>query len=890
MGDSTVCPICLLEGTRVGMMGSKGPYQLESLIGQGGMGYVYLAMHEQTGRLVALKIPKADFIKSRHFLQEARALSTLDHPAIMSIYELSDKPDDPWFAMKLAEGGTLADRLEKGALPPREAVEIMAVVASGVKHAHDHGILHRDLKPGNVLLDERGLPLLADFGLARWSYSTENKSHLANSSELGTPGYASPESISGLSPSAAGDIFSLGALLYHLLAGHPPFKAATLEATLALAAAGKVEPLTRRGLPADLWRICRKCLEPVPTDRYPTAGLLESDLRAWLAGNALSIRPHTPAEKLRRLIRRNPIITALSLVTALALVAMLAIALRSSRLILVSERQKAEIEAQLAEEWRHTDRLNYIELMLTSQFGERRKSALDMVQEAWKLKPGPELRSLAIRALTLSEYTMVGEMLEPRDIFHERVPIGTVTSADGKGTATVRPNTPKQVIIKPGADQPEVVLNMDGEITALSWNPQGDMLAIACHDKSVQVWRADSQTLDPPLVGESAALSFLWHPQHRHVALITQNGVIRIWSLDKADFIITVPLGAVLKPGLSWGEGGRYLYWTSADGKQHTLDIHFAEGVRYVNLPHSARRREAIDTIDLNAQRGLVMWTTDDGVNLWNWHSGKRSVIIPKRSNEWLGARFTSAGVQAGGWNTGLRTLNYDMLAGSEPLSTYVEPKKIHIGKVLISVSPDEKWLGILNRPGDGFQVVPADKPTALPLALSHTMPFAMAFSKDATLAASSSFREPGVRLWQLPEGKPLLTLPVEETTTKVVFSPDSQSVLTVGRRLAVLWDVKTGEKKITLPTTDNLGTAAWSPDGKVIAFSATSYVALHNAADGALIARLYSPLQQPSGLPVSIAFDRRENILATQLTEGSVVLWDIDYLTRELQVRGLGW
>lgn len=306
--------------------------------------------------------------------------------------------------MKLAESGTLADLMAsgKGRLDQREASSMLADIANAVQYAHDRGVLHRDLKPHNILLDERGQAMVGDFGLARWEgqESTMSVTLLA----LGTPEYAAPELALGRAPSAAADIYSLGAVFYHTLAGHPPYRGANPAGTLTLAVEGRVEPLTQHGIAEDLWQVCRKCLEPDPTDRYNTASELELDLRSWLAGAAVSVRRLSPTEKLRRVVRRNPMVTALSLTTALALVLALAAVVVADRRVLGYERERGQMAGRLAEERLHTARLAQVELLLSSRRAGQRTRALEIVRESWHRKPEPGLRELAVRALALGDF------------------------------------------------------------------------------------------------------------------------------------------------------------------------------------------------------------------------------------------------------------------------------------------------------------------------------------------------------------------------------------------------------------------------------------------------------------------------------------------------------
>src|SRR5216110_834132 len=290
-----------------------GNYQILEEIGRGGMGVIYRARQRHSRRIVALKRILSYHADSQEtlarFLREAQAAASLDHPNILPIYEVSEYDDGlPFFSMKFASGGSLLDAAPALRGEPRRAVALMAKVARAVQHAHGQGILHRDLKPGNVLLDGRGEPLVSDFGLAKW---LDTASDLTRTLTIfGTPGYVAPEQAKGsaanLTPAA--DVYSLGAILFDLLTGRPPFLGDNALAVIQQAAE-KPAPKLRSLAPAldrDLEIICAKCLEREPNARYCSAGDLAEDLECWLADRPIIARPVSIPVRLNRWSRRNP--------------------------------------------------------------------------------------------------------------------------------------------------------------------------------------------------------------------------------------------------------------------------------------------------------------------------------------------------------------------------------------------------------------------------------------------------------------------------------------------------------------------------------------------------------------------------------------------------------
>src|SRR5712691_8391090 len=302
-----------------------GNYEILEEIGRGGMGVIYRARQRHSRRIVALKRVLSYHADSRdtlaRFRREAEAAASLDHPNILPIYEVSESEDGvPFFSMKFAPGGSLQEVGPALRNQPREVVRLMAKVTRAVQYAHRQGILHRDLKPGNILLDGRGEPLVSDFGLAKWLDASSDLTRTLTI--FGTPGYIAPEQAEGpaasLNPTA--DIYSLGAILFDLLADRPPFLGEHALAVIRQAAelpAPKLRSIAP-ALDRDLETICARCLEREPAARYPSAGDLAEDLERWLEGRPIIARPVSPPVRIWRWSKRNPKLAA-SVTAALVL-------------------------------------------------------------------------------------------------------------------------------------------------------------------------------------------------------------------------------------------------------------------------------------------------------------------------------------------------------------------------------------------------------------------------------------------------------------------------------------------------------------------------------------------------------------------------------------------
>ena len=331
--DTGVCVSCLLrEGLEAGGEVSKavyetvldeldardkpwqlGNYEILEQIGYGGMGVIYRARQRHSRRIVAVKRVLSYRADSHgaleRFRREAQAVASLDHPNILPIYEVSESEDGlPFFSMKFAEKGSLQENAASLRNEPRKCVQLMAKVARAVEYAHSRGVLHRDIKPGNILVNDQGEPLVSDFGLAKL---LDGNNDLTRSlTTFGTAGFIAPEQADGpaadLTPAA--DVYSLGAVLFNVLAGRPPFLGSNPVSVIRQASETQAPKLRSLApsLDRDLETICERCLERDPKTRYQSAGDLAVDLERWLDGRPILARPVSPPARMWRWSQRNP--------------------------------------------------------------------------------------------------------------------------------------------------------------------------------------------------------------------------------------------------------------------------------------------------------------------------------------------------------------------------------------------------------------------------------------------------------------------------------------------------------------------------------------------------------------------------------------------------------
>jgi tetratricopeptide (TPR) repeat protein len=418
-----------LHGRRV------GDYELLEEIGRGGMGVVYRARQVSLGRIVAVKMilggalgPAAD---GRRLRNEAEAAARLQHPGIVAIHEVGEWEGQPFFSMDYVEGTTLAALIREHPLPAARASGYVEAIARAVHHAHESGVLHRDLKPSNVLIGADDQPRVTDFGLAR---QVQADQRLTGTGELlGTPSYIPPEQASDKYGAAgpASDVYALGAVLYELLTGRPPFQAETAIDTLLLVLHN--EPVSPRRLnprvPRDLETVCLKCLRKDPGQRYPTAAALAEDLGRFQRGEPVRARPVGAAARAWRWCRRNRAVAAL--------LAGLFLVLTAGLVVSLSEWRRANQEAAQAQQDRDTAKAER----------ERAEGNLDMADEAVERmlrhlgnerladvpQATPVRRELLLEARQLYQSLLLQKSADPK----MRVRLGTIHGQLGNAQASL---------------------------------------------------------------------------------------------------------------------------------------------------------------------------------------------------------------------------------------------------------------------------------------------------------------------------------------------------------------------------------------------------------------------------------------------------------------------
>ncbi|HEY4312078.1 MAG TPA: serine/threonine-protein kinase [Pirellulales bacterium] len=505
----------------------EADYEILEELGRGAMGVVYKARQPSLNRLVALKmVRRADLTNEEllvRFRSEAEVVASLHHPQIVQVYDYGQHEEGPYLALELVDGGTLAQRLDGTPWNPRRAAELIEQLARTVSFAHGRGVVHRDLKPNNLLIAGEDAALqvkIADFGLAK-VFRDQGSDHTHSGTLLGTPSYMAPEQAAGRVSAVgpASDVYALGAILYELLSGRPPFRGETAIDTLQQVLLAESVPIKRLvpALPRDLATICTKCLERDVVNRYASAQDLADDLRRFLADRPIHARPSSRWEHAWRWCRRNRALAAALGSVALLLLAVSIVSMwysnRLSRQLEVTTRvELAEREAKSDAQLRLWDAyLAEIAARNTSRQLGQRFEAIDTIKRARLLLPGIgataerqlQLRNAAIRSLSLPDLRRTSTIWEGEEQVHN----GAVARKADLFALNLQGQTLFVARFSGGA--PVGVIRHELNRVQPVFSPDARFVAVT-GERGTRVWRITDAGLEPAWSDSQAAwLSFV---------------------------------------------------------------------------------------------------------------------------------------------------------------------------------------------------------------------------------------------------------------------------------------------------------------------------------------------------------------------------------------------
>lgn len=858
--------------------------ELHEEIGRGGMGVVYRARQAGLDRIVAVKVLlRAKFAgtgERERFHREARTAARLKHPGIVGIIDIGEDEGVPWFSMEYVGGKNLEQLVREHPLAAREAADLTRRVAEALRHAHDHGVLHRDLKPSNILVDEDGAPRISDFGIARLvgTGTTAGAAELTRTGQIvGSPGYAAPEQAFGGQADVRTDVYGLGALLYHLLTGRPPFQGPALDAILVQLR--ESDPLSPRRLnptvPRDLETVCLKCLRKEPAQRYATAAEVAGDLARFLDGEPVLARPPGPAGRIWRWGKRRPwtaaLVAACAILLGTLVVGSLAVARHEHR-----EEQRVTLLAASRE-------------ARAERLGDSRARALAAVGEAWKIEPSPELRNEAIAALSLPGIRFVPEL---GGGIPEARPL-SITDASGRRSATVVPQAGGaadtiEIRSLPGGDVLHR-LEHGHRVTCLDWS--GELLAAGgSMIRLVYVWDTSTGRLLQRFSGHNADIEAIaFRPGGQEFVSLARDGMLRLWHAGLGAEILRV-IGLPEHAGpVAWSEDGTLLRARRSDGSA-------IDGFRFdwpgpvaITGPGAPEpRSENLMSLHLG-EGGRLAVTVDENVcRLWSLTDGRELARHPKLGSEWMSAALVPDAAWFAGWNTGLRS--FALTPDGQPDGQGARSSGHGSGPLLVAATRDGKTLALTQneerREDDRVLLVStADLDTR---SLPQEDPYSAAFSPDGRLLVTGSFRHPGARLHDLTAGTSR-ALEHDGLVLGARFTDDGRQLWLWGDRAVACLDTGTWKAVTVYPGQMPLGFTV-SPDGTFAASATRRAVVLHRPGDLAEIARLEIPLPAGEvGMP-SLAFSPDGGSLALHVADGAVICWDLPGLRAELEALGIGW
>jgi WD40 repeat protein len=845
-----------------------GDYELLEVIAAGGMGVVYRARQRSLQRIVALKLlPFGEFTREevvRRFHAEAGAVARLSHPHIVQVHEVGTDHGQHFFSMDYVAGPTLAMAIREQAMPAARAVRLLRTVAEAVAYAHDHGILHRDLKPSNILLDELDQPRITDFGLAK--DLTRDTELTLSGQTLGSPNYLPPEQAAGRHGETGppSDIYSLGAVLYHLLTGRPPFVGETVA--IVLEQVLNADPVPPRQLnpsvPRDLETICLKCLEKIPARRYLTAQALAGELTRWQRGESILARPASAGEKVWRWCRRRPALAG----ALAAAVAFLMIGFATTH----SQWRRAEQHAaELSTTISHL-KLDQAEARLNDG-----KPAESLALLAALLRQEPTNRVAAQRIVSLlNQRRFLRPLPGEATTWHVRWLSGFAQHGNWMLTTT---NDGRTLTLWDTANEFELHRSIDvGEPVRLTaFSRDGRLAVVATHEHTLRLYDLTDGSLRAgpfPLAGFAQELMLDADAAYA-VVVTARDDSLASWRTHQGA-VLRLSDGARMHDAIPFhtaaiSPDGRRLI-TVNDARAQVRDARTWESVGpEILAPYRFNSAEFSPD-----SRQVVTAGADSNVVIWDAETGQSVMTLPHEASV-QAALFSPDGARVLTRDIGNRARFWDVASGKVTGVPFPQEK----GHGPTSFSPDGRLflsysrtetvlrdtstaqaisepLGTVEFPtrarflpdGDRFVLSTMDGLTRLwRIAPDRFAPRVFAerlelsdgrLSPDGTMVCLS-VRANTARVLNAATGEPLFEPYFRQDTRNintVRWSPDSQRIVSTGTdRTARLWEARTG-RPIGEPLLHGAAVtyAEFSPDGRrVVTASEDGTARLWNATDG---------------------------------------------------------
>jgi eukaryotic-like serine/threonine-protein kinase len=833
---------------------SLGRFELQATLGQGGFGRVYRAYDPQLDRLLALKVPtfsSKDGNKARRFQSEAKAAAQLRHPNIVPTFESGKVGNQYFIASQFIDGQAMSEITKAGPTKAKLAAQWVSKIARALAYAHEMGIVHRDVKPHNVMLDKRGEPQLMDFGLAK--RVNEDSAMTTEGSLLGTPAYMAPEQARGEMSSVGphSDQYSVGAILYELLTGKRAFDGAPHTV---LAKILTEEPVAPRSLiaeiPQDLEAITQKAMSKEISGRYVSCNELADDLDRWLTGDPTLARPMTNRERTIRWAKRNQSIAAvLGVVTiACVIVGLMGIALASYQAY--ASRQVSTAAARVQDEQKKTlealktataerDRAEHQQKIASEAAEKNRRMAynahMNLGQQSWDEGGISYLHDLLERYLPQPGRTDLRSFewyywWRRSHAYEKKVDVlgGGVAdmaySSDGKTLAIACDDLVIRIWDTEKAEIRHTLKGHTSHIFCMAFSADNRTVASGGADQLVRLWDVETGQLRATLTGqgdEIAALRFT--PDGR--GLLTAGPAIKLWDLNSATVSLKVSSTNVRRFHNSHGttvsiapDCKTVAYGT--DSGVILWDVNSSQSTNLVARAGAIVRAVAFSP----DSKTLVSGGWDNMVRIWDLDSRQEKKQCPGHTNHVFDVAFSPDGKTFASSGRDLTLRIWDAASG-----TLVETLKGHSSRVsTLDYSPDSKTIASGGR-DEAVVFWNQQAPQRAYMDLPHDAAvFSVAFARNGNVLASASSHKQttgssAVKLWSITETRELASLKHEGWVSVVVFSPDNTILATWSNDGNLrLWDPSTYQLLRTLSAqvgpSEICRCLCFSADGKSLA------------------------------------------------------------------------